>query len=210
MLWDVYLKVWDREDYEAWHVLVGRYSKAGFNHMLLGGPYYTEQDYDEYQTMRLSPPNVGLWTDLIRRCVKLTIANAILFRHEDELEEIRGMISESLQSSISIDEYEEMLSELHPYLRLRVGHAYRSRLFGRDIEEKFCPDDEPQLEEIRVVINETLRTPLYNTILTLEAEDEEDGYEIGYSHLKKQGYDIEAVSSYEKYSFEVDVIKSAL
>ena len=178
--------------------------------MLLGGPYYTEQDYDEYRTMRLSPPNVRLWTDLIRRCVKLTIANAILFRNEDELEEIRGMISESLQSSISIDEYEEMLSELHPYLRLRVGHAYRSRLFGRDIEEKFCPDDEPQLEEIRVVINETLRTPLYNTILTLEAEDEEDGYEIGYSHLKKQGYDIEAVSSYEKYSFEVDVIKSAL
>ena len=178
--------------------------------MMLGGPYYTEQDYDEYQTIRLSPPNVGLWTDLIRRCVKLTIANAILFRHEDELEEIRGMISESLQSSISIDEYEEMLSELHPYLKLRVGHAYRSRLFGRDIEEKFCPDDEPQLEEIRAVINETLRTPLYNTILTLEAEDEEDGYEIGYAHLKKQGYDIEDVSIEERYELEVDVIKSAL
>ena len=208
MLWDVYLKVWDREDYEAWHVLVGRYSKAGFNHMLLGGPYYTEQDYDEYRTMRLSPPNVRLWTDLIRRCVKLTIANAILFRHEDELEEIRGMISESLQSSISIDEYEEMLSELHPYISR--GLAYQSLLFGQDIEDKFCPDDEPQLEEIRVVINETLRTPLYNTILTLEAEDEEDGYEIGYAHLKKQGYDIEDVSIEEKYELEVDVIKSAL
>ena len=176
--------------------------------MLLGGPYYTEQDYDEYQTMRLSPPNVGLWTDLIRRCVKLTIANAILFRHEDELEEIRGMISESLQSSISIDEYEEMLSELHPYISR--GLAYQSLLFGQDIEEKFCPDDEPQLEEIRVVINETLRTPLYNTILTLEAEDEEDGYEIGYAHLKKQGYDIEDVSIEERYELEVDVIKSSL
>ena len=47
-------------------------------------------------------------------------------------------------------------------------------------------------------------------ILTLEAKDEEESYEIGYSHLKKQGYDIEAVSSFEKYRFDVDVIKAAL
>ena len=32
----------------------------------------------------------------------------------------------------------------------------------------------------------------------------------GYAHLKKQGYDIEAVSSYEKYSFDVDVLKAAM
>ena len=178
--------------------------------MLLGGPYYTLQDYDKYKAMRLSPPNMRLWSDLNGRCVKLTIANAILFRYEDDLEEIRGMINESLQSPISIDEYEEMLIELHPYLRLRIGHAYRRRYFGRDIEEKFCPDDEPQLEEIRVLINETLRRPLYEVILTLEAKDEEEGYEIGYAHLKKQGYDIEAVSSYEKYSFDVDVLKAAM
>jgi hypothetical protein len=208
MLWDVHLKVWDREDCEAWYTLVSRYLKAGFNHMLLGGPYYTLQDYDKWAAMRLSPINMGLWSDLNGRCVKLTIANAILFRHEDDLEEIRGMISESLQSSISIDEYEEMLSELHLYISR--APAFQSLLFGQDLEKKFCPDDEPQLEEIRVVINETLRRPLYEVILTLEAKDEEEGYEIGYAHLKKQGYDIVDVSSYEKYSFDVDVLKAAM
>ena len=56
----------------------------------------------------------------------------------------------------------------------------------------------------------SLLIALYEVILTLELKDEEEGYEIGYAHLKKQGYDIEAVSSYEKYSFDVDVLKAAM
>ena len=210
MLWDVRLKVWDRKDYEAWYDLMARYSKAGFNHLLLGGLYYTPQDIDEYEAMRLAPPSAAGWPHFISRYVKLTVANVFLSGDDIPQAVIQSIINLSPLWPLDIDEYNAMRSELHPKAGI-WREIMPEVLKGKDdLDNSSFPGAKFQLDEIAAMIKETPRRPLYEEILTLEAKDEEEGYEIGYAHLKKQGYDIEAVSSYEKYSFDVDVIKVAL